>query len=59
MVEFELTMGGWAVFVDKKAFGHIDNTNTFFTSPGTIKEFVKLSPKDLREIADKVEKEKP
>lgn len=55
MVTFEQTMSGYSVYVDNKLFGWIDKERRFFTDPTVIKEFIQLSPSDLREIADKAE----
>lgn len=54
MVEFRTTMGGYEVIVDGQPFGHIDKDG-FFTDPTVVKDFMRVSSSDLREIADRVE----
>ncbi|EKE08715.1 MAG: hypothetical protein ACD_17C00031G0001 [uncultured bacterium] len=55
MVEFQMTAGGYQVFVDEKPFGYISRERGFFTDPTVIKEFVAVNNYDLRAIADKAE----
>lgn len=57
MVEFRLTMGGFEVVVDGKRLGYIQEPHKygFFTGPTCVLDHIKVSPKDLREIADKTE----
>ena len=55
MVTFPETMGGCKVTIDGKLLGHISKEHGFFTGSTTIEDFIKVSPEELREIADKVE----
>lgn len=58
MIRFNLTMGGLEVFVvngpdDERQVGGIDRTG-FFSDPVVgPQQFVRLSPEDLRHIADR------
>lgn len=54
MVRFSLTMGGHEVLVGGKKIGYIESRG-FFTDPTVIREFMEVSPDDLRAIADKAE----
>lgn len=56
MVEFRETGGGYEVIVDNIIFGYIDNINGFFIDPTTTKNFMIISPDDLKKIAEKAEK---
>lgn len=57
MVYFRPTMGGFEVFVNGKRFGYIQKPYDygFFTSQTCIVDHIRIDPRDLREIADKVE----
>jgi hypothetical protein len=52
-----MTMGGYEVLKGETTIGYIGSGRQgFFTSPSTIKAFVDLSPDDLRQIAEGIEK---
>lgn len=55
MLTFRETMGGYEVLIDGKQFGWISKENGFFTDPTAVKEFIKVSPSQLMEIAKNVE----
>jgi len=57
VVTFDETMGGLAVMVNGKPFGHISKEHGFFTDSTVIREFIKVSASELREIAKKSEEE--
>ncbi len=52
MVTFEPTMGGLRVIVNGDWCGYIDKEG-FFTEPTVVQHFIRMSPADLRDIADK------
>lgn len=47
-------MEGVSVEVDSLPFGHIDELG-FFTDPTVIREFMRVSPGDLKKIAERAE----
>ena len=55
MVRFDLTAGGFSVVVNGKALGYISKDRGFFTDSTVIQEFVEVSSRDLRFIAEKAE----
>ena len=57
MVTFELTAGGYTVKVNHQHVGWISRERGFFTDPTAIKEFIEISPADLKTIAEKAKSE--
>lgn len=55
MVEFKTLRQGLAVKVDGNDLGIISEDHGFFTDAGILKTWVRVSPDDLRRIADKAE----
>jgi hypothetical protein len=56
MVTFPMTMGGHEVRVNGHHFGWLSKKNGFFTDSTVVSEYLEVSPKDLREIAEKAER---
>jgi hypothetical protein len=54
MLYFKSGMGSLEVQVDNRTLGYIDKGG-FFTGPTHIRDHMKVSPADLRRIADKAE----
>lgn len=55
MVTFSRSMGGLVVMVSDRQIGNISREHGFFLSPSMPTIFTVISPKDLREIAEKTE----
>lgn len=58
MVEFQMTMGGYAVIVNGKSFGYLQKGIGFFTDPTVVREFLEVSSADLTIIAAKADEVK-
>jgi len=55
MVTFPETMGGCEVRIDGKLLGHLTKGRSKLFISTTIRNFIGVSPEDLRKIADKAE----